>query len=550
MTRIRSTAVLAVLVSCLTPARAFAQDDSARTHAPQPTTAAITDGDLRTRLFIFADDSMLGREAGTEGHLKSTDYLAAELRTLGLEPAGDSGTYFQTVPLARRGLDDASAVSVAGQSLAFWTDVVPVRGGVATEVTPVFAGSLHDSTGWISRDGVRGRLVIFQATRGPLALPPMSEGARFEQAAAVGIVVPPQLLLAYGNFLRRPQLALRQEQSGTTTPVLLLSAAAAEALLGTPVDSATPGRTGGSVRANVSYSETIVPARNVVAVLPGSDPALRDQYVAIGAHSDHDGVADAPVDHDSLRAFNAEAERRAQAKGGSLTGAERREIQVNVDSLRALQAPRLDSIYNGADDDGSGSVAVLEIAEAMARAAQKPRRSMLFIWHTAEEKGLIGADWFTAHPTVPRDSIVAQLNIDMIGRGGADDIPGGGPAYLQLIGSRRLSTELGDLVETVNKQRRAPFEFDYQFDASGHPEQYYCRSDHYMYARYGIPVAFFSTGDHRDYHQLTDEPQYINYRNLHNVTQLIHDVALSVANLDHRVVVDQPRPPLGTACRQ
>jgi hypothetical protein len=304
------------------------------------------------------------------------------------------------------------------------------------------------------------------------------------------------------------------------------------------------------VRANVSYSETIVPARNVIATLPGSDPALRGQYVAVGAHSDHDGVADAPVDHDSLRAFNADAERRAQAKGGALTTAERREIQVNVDSLRAIRPPRLDSIYNGADDDGSGSVAVLEIAEAMSRAAQKPTRSMLFVWHTAEEKGLIGADWFTAHPTVPRDSIVAQLNIDMIGRGGADDIPGGGPAYLQLIGSRRLSTELGDLVETVNKQRRVPFQFDYQFDASGHPEQYYCRSDHYMYARYGIPVVFFSTGDHRDYHQLTDEPQYVNYPHLANVTQLIHDVALSVANLDHRLVVDQPRPAVGSSCRQ
>jgi hypothetical protein len=549
MTRTGLPAAIAVLLACVTQALA-AQVDSSRAHAAQPTVPAITEGDLRTRLFIFADDSMQGREAGTDGHVRSTDYLAAELRALGLEPAGDSGTYFQTVPLSRRALDEASSVSVAGRSLAFWTDVVPVRGGVATEVTPVFAGSLHDSSGWIGREAVRGRLVVFHATRGPLSLPPMSEGARFEQAAAVGIVVPPPLLQAYGNFLRRPQLALRQEQAGTTTPVLLLSAAAAEALLGAPVDSAQAGRTGGSVRANVVYAETIVPARNVIAMLPGSDPALRGQYVAIGAHSDHDGLAAAPVDHDSLRAFNAEAERRAHVKGGSLTAAERREIQVNLDSLRAIRPPRADSIYNGADDDGSGSVAVLEIAEAMARAAEKPKRSTLFVWHTAEEKGLIGADWFTAHPTVPRDSLVAQLNIDMIGRGGADDLPGGGPTYLQLIGSRRLSTELGDLVERVNKGRRLPFQFDYQFDAAGHPEQYYCRSDHYMYARYGIPVVFFSTGDHRDYHQLTDEPQYINYPNLTNVTQLIHDVALTVANLDHRVVVDQPRPPLGSACRQ
>ena len=164
MTRTFLPAAMAVLLACLAPALA-AQDDSSRAHAPQPTVPGITEADLRTRLFIFADDSMQGREAGTEGHLRSTDYLAAELRALGLEPAGDSGTYFQTVPLARRALDEASSVSVAGRSLAFWTDVVPVRGGVATEVTPVFAGSLHDSSGWIGREAVRGRLVVFHATR-------------------------------------------------------------------------------------------------------------------------------------------------------------------------------------------------------------------------------------------------------------------------------------------------------------------------------------------------------------------------------------------------
>jgi len=130
----------------------------------------------------------------------------------------------------------------------------------------------------------------------------------------------------------------------------------------------------------------------------------------------------------------------------------------------------------------------------------------------------------------------------MVGRGRADDENNGGAGYLQLIGTRRLSTELGDLVETVNKARRQPFTFDYQFDASGHPEQYYCRSDHYMYARYGIPIAFFSTGNHRDYHQVTDEPQYIDYEKLASVSQFVYDLATAVANLDHRVVVDKPKP--------
>jgi Zn-dependent M28 family amino/carboxypeptidase len=187
-------------------------------------------------------------------------------------------------------------------------------------------------------------------------------------------------------------------------------------------------------------------------------------------------------------------------------------------------------------------VSVLEIAEAFAGSKVRPKRSLIFVWHTGEELGLFGSQYFTDHPTVARDSIVAQLNMDMVGRGRAEDENQGGPGYLQLIGTRRLSTELGDMIETVNKARPKPFAFDYQFDASGHPEQYYCRSDHYMYARYGIPIAFFTTGSHRDYHQVTDEPQYIDYDKLANVAQFVHDVAVSVANLDHRVVVDKPKP--------
>ena len=169
-------------------------------------------------------------------------------------------------------------------------------------------------------------------------------------------------------------------------------------------------------------------------------------------------------------------------------------IHVNVDSLRKVRPARRDSINNGADDDGSGSMAVLEIAQAMVAMKPHPKRSILFVWHTGEELGLLGSRWYTDHTTVPRDSIVAQLNIDMIGRGAAIDIKNGGPLYLQLIGSSRLSTELGQLIEAKNKARKQPFIFDYTFDANGHPENIYCRSDHANYARYGIPITFFTTG--------------------------------------------------------
>jgi hypothetical protein len=131
-----------------------------------------------------------------------------------------------------------------------------------------------------------------------------------------------------------------------------------------------------------------------------------------------------------------------------------------------------------------------------------------------------------------------------VGRGDARDIPVGGPDYLQLVGSRRLSTELGDLVESVNKSEPRSFKFDYQFDAPGHPENIYCRSDHYSYARYGIPIVFFTTGLHGDYHQVTDEPEYIDYPHMARIGKLVYDTALKVANLDHRPVVDN------AACRQ
>jgi Zn-dependent M28 family amino/carboxypeptidase len=172
------------------------------------------------------------------------------------------------------------------------------------------------------------------------------------------------------------------------------------------------------------------------------------------------------------------------------------------------------------------------------------------VWHTAEEKGLFGSLWYTDHPTVSRDSIVAQINLDMIGRGEPDDLKGGGPGYVQSIGSRRLSTELGNLVEEVNAKGNHGLVFDYQYDANGHPQQFYCRSDHYNYARYGIPVVFLSTGSHRDYHMVTDEPQYINYDHYNKVVSYVADLGRTIGDRDQRLVVDKPKPDPKGECQQ
>jgi hypothetical protein len=286
-------------------------------------------------------------------------------------------------------------------------------------------------------------------------------------------------------------------------------------------------------------------ARNVIAILRGSDPALRNEYVTITAHNDHIGFTRQPLDHDSVRATNivtrplgADSPRRAA------TAPEAARIRTMIDSLHALHGgARPDSINNGADDDGSGTVALIELAEAFARGGVKPRRSILFVSHTAEEKGLRGSAWYTDHPTVPIDSIIADIDVDMIGRGSALDIKAGGPTYLEVVGLRRLSKEYGDWFEAVNAKEPVPFTFNYEYDAPGHPEQYYCRADHYSYARFGVPSVSLSRGAHMDYHQLTDEAQYIDYPDYARLTQLVFDAALAVANADHRPRLSVPKPP-------
>ena len=546
--------VLGALVAVARPVSA--QMAQPLKHAPARTQTAITPSDLMTRLYLYADDSMMGRLAGTEYNLKATAYIASEVKRMGLQPAGDSGGYFQNVPLVKRQLDASSALSVDGTALRPWDDFVPRDPGRATRAfdgtQAVYAGVLGDST-MLTPEQAAGKFVVI-AVRTGANLPPAAQvnrGAlltRFHTAAGIAVATldrfPPQAI----TFFRQPQttMAGNSPMANDTTSLPLyiyVKSDAGPMLFGAALDSLRPGATGKTLRGSVQFTEVAAPARNVVAILPGSDPALRGEYVAIGAHNDHIGFDQTPLDHDSIRAFNDAVRHLEQAAPNHQVSMDQRQaIRVNADSLHRLHAARRDSIFNGADDDGSGTTAVLEIAEAFAGTRVKPKRSLIFVWHTGEELGLFGSQYFTDHPTVPRDSIVAQLNMDMVGRGRADDEVGGGPAYLQLIGTRRLSTELGDLIESVNKTRRQPFTFDYQYDASGHPEQYYCRSDHYMYARYGIPIAFFTTGSHRDYHQVTDEPQYIDYDKLAHVSQFVHDVATAVANLDHRVVVDKPKP--------
>lgn len=516
----------------------------------------ISAADLQRRLYTFAADSMMGRLFGAEGDLKGTQYIANQLASMGVLPGGENGTFFQAVPAYIVSVSSGAQAFLDGAPLTYRTDYItsiPASGRALPlgDVEVIYGGELSDSAALVPPEQTAAKAVFFTID-GPFRGNPNRFISRYAQAAAIIVKSNPAAM--------RPFLVTTVTDTTPARVNVFVSPAVAERLFEAPSTALKPGTAGRRLRfAAMTFQRQSAQARNVVGIIRGSDPAVSGQYVAIGAHPDHVGIRPGgPLDHDSLRAFNTIAQRIVEARtghtpgspGSGLTPAERASIRVNVDSLRRIRPARPDSVFNGADDDGSGSMAVLEVAEAFAGAPTKPRRSLLFVWHTGEEGGLRGSRHFADNPTVPRDSIVAQLNMDMVGRGGASDILGGGPDFLQLVGSRRLSKELGDLVETVNAASPRPLRFDYSMDANGHPERIYCRSDHYHYARYGIPIVFFTTGLHMDYHQLTDEPQYIDYGKMQRVVQLVHDVASRVANLDHRVVVDKPKPDPAAACVQ
>jgi len=551
MKRFLSMAVMLVSITCHSLA--------AQTHA------AITAADLRQRLYLIADDSLMGRETGSAGAFTASAYVAAEFRRLGLEPAGDSGTYFQTVPFWVVAMDPHSRlVTSDGTALQLGPDFLPVSLAVAPKVlvqTPVvFAGSIADTAHLMAATGIAGKFVVLDVPPGFDRRAIGSLLGRYREAATVGVVALDQLGSESIARIREGRPVSDTSRNPRAIALLWLSRHAATAVLGSDPATTTPGSTAANtISGQFDFTRKPVqwPARNVVGVLRGSDPALRNEYVSLSAHHDHVGFDRSPVDHDSLRAFNRVVRPMgADSPMRPATDEERAKIRTILDSLRAVRPPRADSIRNGADDDGSGTVAILEIAEAFARGGPRPRRSILFVSHTGEEAGLLGSRWYSDHATVPIDSIVGEIDQDMIGRGTASDFPRGGtgagsPTYLEVIGAKRISREFGDMLEAANAKQPLSFVFDYTYDQPGHPLQYYCRADHYSYARYGIPSVSFSRGEHLDYHQVTDEAQYISYPDLARVAQMVHDGALAIANAPDRPKRDVPKPTDPNApCRQ
>ena len=399
-------------------------------HAPQPTKAPISVEDLMTRLYIFADDSMMGREAGTLGSVKATTYLAAEAKRIGLVPAGDNGTYFQTLPLKTRRVDPMGTFIAGGTALTFGKDWAV--GGQTTfnteNLETVYGGVYGDSVARVTAEQAAGKLVLLTV---PLSGPAINSAVFNTEpivpasAAAVALLMPTQVMPQIAAFMHRADVTVAD---GPSAPVrLFVGSGVASVLFTKPLHELAIGDLGAKVAVNaiVSMTDSPFPARNVIGILPGSDAQLKAQYVAVGAHSDHVGMAPRASDHDSLLIFNRLVRPGgAEDEGKSASKEQVEQINTELAERRKSTPARADSIFNGADDDGSGSVSVLEIAEYLSSLKVKPKRSTLFVWHVGEEKGLWGSHYFTEHPTVVRDSIVAQLNMDMVGRGAPSDQSG------------------------------------------------------------------------------------------------------------------------------
>ena len=541
-------------------------DEGPATWAPRPTETAITANDLRTRLYQFADDSMQGRRTGEVGNLKGTSYIASEFKRLGLKPAGDNGTYFQILPwgnslfdstrsrLIVLGEPDANRILIAGTE---WIPAPPaaasrlVGEAHVTRVPAVFAGRWGDTSTALDASTIRGKVAVFTA-------PPRDTGGRGRGGSFTSVRDPRAANAGAALVLVasldstpaatvaaafRPRAGMRPDET-SGAPAAAISDAAASLIFGKPLDQLSVGAIGNGVTASWTneFTPTKYPARNVIAILPGSDPARAGEYVLVGAHNDHVGMLPKPVDHDSLRAFNRVM--RPQGANDRLTRPPTAAQQHRIDSLiayaRSIRPPRRDSINNGADDDGSGTVVMLEIAEKFA--SEHPARSIIFISHQGEEQGLLGSKWFVDHPTIPLDSIVAAHNMDMVGKCRVTDVKFGGPNSVQTLGSRRLSREFGDIIDSVDAVSAEPMVIDHSWDVPANPLNRFCRSDQVNYVHHNVPVTYFSLGYAIDYHQPTDEPRYVDYDHAARLGRFIHDVMLAIANRRDKPAIAGPDP--------
>jgi len=463
--------------------------------------ATITPEDYAHRIGVIAHDSMQGRNTPSPGLEKTATWIAAEFQRMGLRGGAQGGGFIQRYPLEQVTVDvEASSVTVGNVRLAFGTQVTPlfgvdadaeVGGGVA-----LLSGDVSNAS--VPAGSLAGKhaLVVLPQGTGISGRAVFSLAALARQAGAVSVLIASDLSEAdWGQQAARGlRSTVRRPGEGPDRrggiPLLLVRAQAlAGVLSGQGVELQALMNMASSqpsvrdlvglslaVSQRVRVSETSAP--NVVAVLDGSDPELKDEYVVYSGHMDHVGTG------------------TPDANG--------------------------DSIFNGADDDASGTISVMEVARAMVSMPVPPRRSGIFLLVSGEEKGLWGSDFYTAHPTVPMDAIVADLNTDMVGRNWPDTIVAIGKEH----------SDLGATLEQVNA--RHPELRMTAIDDIWPEERFYFRSDHFNFAQKGVPILFFFNGTHEDYHGLDDEPERIDAEKAARIARLVFYLGIEVANADDR----------------
>ncbi|MFI5229753.1 MAG: M28 family metallopeptidase [Gemmatimonadales bacterium] len=477
-----------------------------------PGLGAITEADLRRDMFAMASDAMRGREAGTLDEMRATGWVAEQARAAGLKPAGDDGTFFQWWPMRRVRLSENSKITIADKTVRLWKDVVVLNAPTADYDLPiVYVADTSD----LARADVRGKAVAMEVA--PIPVQPETQftiRGNFQSTLATMVRQRSAAIAAAGGAAAiiisngAPELDRGFDATAAVTSRgsydIDSAGAPARAYERPPLygrGRGGAGRTGppaptfwlrhdmlDAVRQpnarlrGLVFEETFYyPSGNVVGVVRGTDPRLAHEYVLFSGHQDHDGT-------------------RYPVNG--------------------------DSIWNGADDNASVSVALLAAARAFV---QHPgARPVLFVWHGAEERGLLGSRWFVNHPTVPRSEIIAVLNGDMIGRNAPDSA-----ALLGAQPPHKNSNALVDAALRANAEL-THFKLDTIWDRPTHPEGWYFRSDHLPYARAGIPSIMFSTLLHPDYHTPRDEPQRIDIAKLANMTRWMYTTGWIVANAAQR----------------
>jgi hypothetical protein len=508
--------------------------------SPHGNTDAVTAAQLKSYLDFVASDEMEGRDTPSRGLDTTAKFIAMNLGMWGLKPGGDDNTFFQRIVLKRAKLDrEKTHAEFNGRNLTLGDDFNSQLFPGSASGQLVYAGS-----GWYlpaksinSYQGIdiRNKIVVIAGGGLPRGVSfrdmnELKEGVDYESptnyarkngAKGILVIPAPNAISGWSASLQRAtergsNWTVEKFQDSVPLPMILASEKlVAQIFEGEKRDGATmmKASAGGEIgdsfdlaaskllKFTVAVKEEKGSTQNVVGILEGTDPKLKNEYVALGAHYDHVGI------------------------GNQTSG---------------------DNIYNGADDDGSGTVSVLAIAEAFAK-GPRPKRSLLFVWHCGEEKGLWGSRYMTDFPVIPLDRIIAQLNIDMIGRSKKEgdtaqinkDLSGPGEIYV--IGSKMMSTELGALSESVNNSF-LKLSFNYKYDDPKDPNRFFFRSDHFNYARKGIPIIFYFDGVHEDYHKVTDHSDKIDYQKMEKVARTVLGTAWALANATARPKVDKQLP--------